>query len=432
MSNQQKYLFLFLTLIMLACPESEDEEFNDSDVNQESQIRLINAFPGIIFNRPLDIQNADDETDRLYVVEQRGMIHVFENDPFVVDTSVFLDIRDRVFFDGRQRGMFGMAFHPNYENNRFFYVFYLAQNPNRTVISRFEVMEDNLNRADPNSELVLLEIIHPDLLDSNTFHGGGRILFGPDGFLYIALGDAGPGPNTASNGQNTSTLFGSILRIDVDNPERDLNYGIPSDNPFASSNTGERREIFAYGFRNPFRFSFDPFTGLLWLGDVGESRFEEVNIVENGGNYGWDVTEGPSCNNPPTLCDMNRIRQPIWAYGRDSGASVIGGFVYRGSEFPDLFGAFILGDFTSGRIWAIRSDGINLLGVRELRVFDTFSIVSFGVDMSDELLVCSLDGNIYRFFRSSGLSNLLKIEKALSIYSLYLKSWLIPILMDTC
>jgi len=208
MTQKCKYSFALIIIIVLACSGSDDDTFDDSGGNQQSQFILVNAFPNISFDRPLDIQNAGDGTDRLFVVEQRGIIHVFENDPFVTDSSIFLDIRGSVFFDGSQRGMLGMAFHPDYEINGFFYVFYLAQNPNRTIISRLKARGDNPNQADASSEFILLEIIHPGVLvDPDAFHGGGRIAFGPDGLLYIALGDAGPGGDASSNGQNTSTLY---------------------------------------------------------------------------------------------------------------------------------------------------------------------------------------------------------------------------------
>ncbi len=231
------------------------------------------------------------------------------------------------------------------------------------------------------------------------FHGGGRIAFGPDGLLYIALGDAGPGGDASSNGQNTSTLFGSILRIDVDNPEGDLNYGIPPDNPFASNNNGDREEIFAYGFRNPFRFSFDFLTGLLWLGDVGEFTFEEVNIINNGGNYGWDIMEGTDCHDPPMLCDRSGLLLPVVAYSRNLGGSVIGGHVYRGSTIPELVGSFIYGDFSSGIVWALLFNGIDPTVNTEILRFDPFSLVSFGIDENNEIFVCSLDGSIYTLIR---------------------------------
>ncbi|MDA2918419.1 PQQ-dependent sugar dehydrogenase [Desulfobacterota bacterium AH_259_B03_O07] len=400
MTQKCKYSFALIIIIVLACSGSDDDTFDDSGGNQQSQFILVNAFPNISFDRPLDIQNAGDGTDRLFVVEQRGIIHVFENDPFVTDSSIFLDIRGSVFFDGSQRGMLGMAFHPDYEINGFFYVFYLAQNPNRTIISRFKARGDNPNQADASSEFILLEIIHPGVLvDPDAFHGGGRIAFGPDGLLYIALGDAGPGGDASSNGQNTSTLFGSILRIDVDNPEGDLNYGIPPDNPFASNNNGDREEIFAYGFRNPFRFSFDFLTGLLWLGDVGEFTFEEVNIINNGGNYGWDIMEGTDCHDPPMLCDRSGLLLPVLAYSRNLGGSVIGGHVYRGSTIPELVGSFIYGDFLSGIVWALLFNGIDPTVNTEILRFDPFSLVSFGIDENNEIFVCSLDGSIYTLIR---------------------------------
>lgn len=219
---------------------------------------------------------------------------------------------------------------------------------------------------------------------------------GPDGYLYISLGIT----TSITNGQDTSNLFGSILRIDVDNPQNGLIYSIPPDNPFFSNNEGKREEIFAYGLRNPFRFSFDSETGLLWAGDVGEHRFEEIDIIEKGGNFGWDIMEGTSCFNPEFGCDMTGLQMPIWAYPRNEGVTIIGGFVYRGSEFPELLGSYVYADFGSGRVWALSVDENNQpINNDELLQFDTFTIVSFGVDEDNELLICSFDGRIYRLAR---------------------------------
>lgn len=222
---------------------------------------------------------------------------------------------------------------------------------------------------------------------------------GPDGYLYIALGVTGP----AMNGQDTSNLFGSILRIDVDNPQNDLNYSIPADNPFFANNVGKREEIFAYGLRNPFRFSFDSETGLIWAGDVGERGAEEVDIIENGGNYGWNIMEGTMCHEPQFGCDMTGLEMPVWTYSRNLGITIIGGFVYRGSELPELFGSYIYADFGSGRVWALSVDQDNQpMSNTELLQFNAFSIVSFGVDEDNELLICSFDGRIYRLARIEG------------------------------
>ncbi len=389
---------LIVLLIAFSCTDSADDSGSSAGVDQESSFTLVPAFPNISFDRPLDIQSPGDGSGRLFVAEQRGVIHVFEHNPAVSGTNIFLDIRDRVFFDGDQRGILGFTFHRDYENNGYFYVFYIAERPQRTVISRFSVSDVDPGQADSGTELILLEIDHAPRLVPGTCICGGQMSMGPDGYLYVALGVSGP----ASNGQDTANLFGSILRIDVNNPQNDLNYSIPQDNPFFGNNEGIREEIFAYGLRNPFRFSFDPETGLLWAGDVGERGAEEVNIIENGGNYGWNIMEGTMCHEPEFGCDMTGLQVPVWTYGRNEGITIIGGFVYRGSEFPELIGSYIYADFGSGRVWALSVDE-NSLPVEntELLQFDPFSIVSFGVDEDEELLICSFDGRIYRLARSS-------------------------------
>ena len=387
---------LIIFIIALSCTESGDESGSSSGVDQGGIFTLVNAFPNISFDRPLDIQNAGDGTGRLFVAEQRGVIHVIDNDPSITETKVFLDIRDRVFFDGDQRGILGFTFHRDYGINGFFYVFYIEENPQRTVVSRFSVSDADPNQADPESELILLEIDHPLRVEPGTCICGGQMSMGPDGYLYIALGVSGP----ASNGQDTSNLFGSILRIDVDSPQNGLNYSIPPDNPFFSNNDGNRAEIFAYGLRNPFRFSFDSETGLLWAGDVGDHGAEEVDIVENGGNYGWNIMEGTMCHEPQFGCDVTGLQMPIWAYPRNEGVTIIGGSVYRGTKFPELFGSYIYADFGSGRVWTLSVDeNSQATNNSELLQFDPFRIVSFGVDEDNELLICSFDGRIYRLAR---------------------------------
>jgi glucose/arabinose dehydrogenase len=389
---------LIICLIALSCTDSGDES-GSSGVDQQGMFTLVNAFPNISFDRPLDIQDAGDGTGRLFVAEQRGVIRVIEKDADTGETKTkaFLDITDRVYFDQNQRGILGFTFHRNYEINGFFYVFYIAEKPQRTVISRFTVSSADQDQADPGSELILFELNHDPRVEFGTCHCGGRMSMGPDGYLYIALGVSG----SASNSQDTANLFGSILRIDVDNPQNGLNYSIPPGNPFFSNNEGKREEIFAYGLRNPFRFSFDSETGLLWVGDVGEHRFEEVDIIESGGNYGWDIMEGTSCFNPEFRCDMTGLQLPTWTYFRDEGSTIIGGIVYRGSELPELFGSYIYADFGSGRVWALSVDENNQpTNNVELLHFDPFRIVSFGVDEDSELLICSFDGRIYRLARS--------------------------------
>ncbi len=358
----------------------------------QAQLEIEVAFANLQFTRPVDLQHAGDGSDRLFVVEQAGVIQVFANDPSVASASVFLDIEeDRVDDRDDEEGLLGLAFHPDFANNGFFYVDYTASNPSRTVIARYQVDPNDPNRADRDSEVIVLETGQPA-----GNHNGGQIAFGPDGFLYIALGDGGGGGDTFGNGQNPSTLLGSILRIDVDNPSNDRNYGIPADNPFVGNTQGFQEEIYAYGLRNPWRFSFDPETGRLWTGDVGQRSFEEIDIVENGGNYGWNTMEGLHCFSPSSGCNQSGLELPVVEYGRSEGRSVTGGYVYRGPGVPELIGQYIYGDYLSGRIWALEYDGQQL--VQNVELLDTsLLIASFGVDENNELYICAFDGRIHRF-----------------------------------
>lgn len=372
----------------------------------ENQFDLINAFPTLSFERPLDIQNSGDGTNRLFIVEQRGTIQVINNIANNAQNNIelknldatsqtFLDIQDRVNFNENELGLLGLTFHPNYENNGVFYVNYTAHNPRRSIISQFSVSTQNPNQADENSEVVLLEIPQPQ-----PNHNGGQLVFGPnDGFLYISMGDGGPPSGLDGTSQDFTNLLGSIIRIDVDNKQGQLNYGIPSDNPFAGNNMGLREEIYAAGLRNPWRLAFDEVTGTLWAGDVGESTREEINIIENGKNYGWPITEGSLCFDPPSGCDFTGLELPIYEYGRNQGGSVIGGIVYYGNEFPELTGLYVYSDFVSGRTWALEHDGTGVLDNTQILLFNPFSIVAFGIDEQGEPYVASFDGNIYRLFR---------------------------------
>lgn len=366
-------------------------------------IRLIDAFPGVTFESPVDIQNAGDGSGRLFVVEQRGVIMAITPSgtnanatsgagvPRQEEPAVFLDISDRVLFDGGERGLLGLAFHPDFADNGFFYVNYNADNPNRTVISRFRVRDDNPQTADPDSEVILLEFNQ-----STSIHKGGQLAFGPDdGFLYIAVGDGGTGGDTA---QDLTDLLGSILRIDVDGTEEGKNYAIPPGNPFAGNTSGFREEIFAYGFRNPWRLGFDSENGRLFAGDVGEGAREEIDVVESGKNYGWNTMEGSLCFSPPAGCNTAGLELPIYEYGRDLGGTVIVGPVYRGA-IPELSGKLVYGDFLSGTIWALRYDGSSVTENSEITEADLFTLSSFGRDEAGELYVCSLDGVIYKIVK---------------------------------
>lgn len=356
------------------------------------QIELQQAFPALSFTRPVDLQHPGDGTNRLFVVEQRGVISVFENDPASASKTTFLDIQDRVDDSSNEEGLLGLAFHPDYENNGYFYVNYTATGPDRTLISRFKVSANDPNMAEPDSEVVIITIPKPF---SN--HNAGQLAFGPnDGYLYITTGDGGSGGDPQGNGQNRQTLLGSILRIDVNSTAPGLNYSIPPTNPFVGNTQGYREEIYAWGVRNPWRMSFDPVTGWLWAADVGQNAYEEIDIIENGKNYGWNIMEGNHCYNPPTGCNTAGLTLPVWEYSHNLGNSVTGGYVYRGPGVPELVGKYIYADFGSGRIWALEYDGVNP-AVNNQLIDTSLLIASFGVDQNQELYICAFDGKIYRF-----------------------------------
>ncbi len=360
-------------------------------LNVYAQVQVEVAFPNLSFKNPTDLQDPKDETDRLFVLEQRGIMYVFENDSQVKKKKVFLDIRDRVNDRGAEEGLLGLVFHPDFKNNGFFYVNYTATDPKRTVIARFHVDQTDSDSADKGSEFIILQFSQPF---SN--HNGGQITFGPDGFLYIATGDGGWAGDPFENGQSLNILLGKILRIDVDNPSGTNAYGIPPGNPFAGNTSGFREEIYAYGLRNPWRFSFDPETGWLWVADVGQERYEEIDIVEKGKNYGWNIMEGLHCFKPPSGCDTTGLELPIWEYDHSQGESITGGFVYRGRGVPELTGLYIYSDFISGRIWSLKYDGSGQ-PVNDLLLNTSLTISSFGIDKENELYILSFDGKIYRF-----------------------------------
>ena len=350
------------------------------------------AFPNITFQRMVLLTHAGDGTNRLFLVLQPGRILVFPNDKNVSNPEVFLDIQNLVSDVGEEEGLLGLAFDPEYATNGLFYVYYTAANPRRSVVARFSAHLDSPNRADPDSQRVILEVGQPF-----PNHNGGNILFGPDGYLYIGLGDGGGAGDPQGNGQNRGTLRGSVLRIDPSTRGKDRNYSIPPDNPFVGA-TGFREEIFAYGLRNPWRFSFDRQTGRLWAGDVGQDSFEEVDIILPGRNYGWNIMEGLHCY-PPRVsgCDQRGMEPPVTEYSLTQGnCAIIGGYVYRGTRLLPLYGAYIYGDYCSCRIWALFYDGGRVME-NVLLLDSTHKLSSFGEDQAGEMYVLSFDdGRIYR------------------------------------
>jgi glucose/arabinose dehydrogenase len=355
-------------------------------------MRLERAFPNVSFLRTVHLAYPNDGARRLFLVLQPGRIMVFPSDDAAASASLFLDIQDRVNSRGEEEGLLGLAFDPGYRLNGYFYVNYTAASPRRSVISRFSVSPPAPDRADAGSELVLLEVLQP-----YSNHNGGSLAFGPDGYLYIGLGDGGARGDPHGHGQNRATLLGSILRIDVRGATPAKPYTIPRDNPFVGEGGGVREEILAYGLRNPWRFSFDRATGELWAGDVGQDDYEEIDLIKPGRNYGWNITEGFHCY-PPAVrtCRQAGLELPIVEYPLTAGdCAVIGGYVYRGARLPFLYGAYVYGDFCSGRIWALRYDGSRVTEHRELAA-SSLPIAAFGEEPEGEIYILSFDRRMYR------------------------------------
>ena len=287
-----------------------------------------------------------------------------------------------------------MAFDPAYKSNGYFYIYYSTASPRRSVVSRFSVSQTDPNVADPDSEFAIMEIPQPF-----GIHNGGQLAFWPDGYLYIGLGDGGSGGDPSGNGQTPGTLLGTILRIDVGGVSDDKNYRIPPDNPFVAV-AGARDEIWAYGLRNPWRFSFDSSNGSLWVGDVGQNRWEEIDVVKKGLNYGWNVMEGRHCFSPSLNCSTTGLEPPVTEHPSERPYSVTGGYVYRGPDIASLLGAYVYGDFCSGKIWGLRYEGESVTEFM-LLVDSGLSITSFGQD---------LDGNLYVLSRNEGIYYLVPSE----------------------
>jgi len=352
-------------------------------------IHVERAFPNLDFQRLTNMAQPDDDQNHIFITEQPGRIRVFPDNPQATEAKVFLDIRGRVSESANEEGLLGLAFDPKYSANGYFYVYYSAASPRRSMVSRFSVSQSDPAVADPGSETVILEIPQP--FDN---HNGGQLAFGPDGYLYIGLGDGGSGGDPLGNGQNIGTILGAILRIDVESVSEDSrSYTIPPDNPFVGVE-GAREEIWAYGLRNPWRFSFDMEMGFLWTGDVGQNRWEEIDVVEKGLNYGWNTMEGSHCFLPSTDCDTTSLELPVAEYARDEDCSITGGYVYRGGDIPWLVGAYVYSDFCSGRIWYLRYDGISVTE-QALLVDSDLSITSFGQDLEGTLYVLSRNEGIY-------------------------------------
>ncbi len=354
-------------------------------------LRPERAFPRLVFRRPVFLTHAGDGTGRLFVIEQDGRIRVFENRYNVETAGVFLNLRKVVRRRHNEEGLLGLAFHPDYATNGRLYVCYSASDPRRDVLSEFTVDSEDPDKADRASERVIMEIPQP-----YGNHNGATVLFGPDGYLYLSFGDGGAANDPLGSGQDLSTLLGTILRIDVDRRDGKQPYAIPKDNPFVNR-AGARPEIWAYGLRNPWRMAFDPVTGQLWAGDVGQNKWEEIDLIERGGNYGWNIREGAHSFKDAEPPNQDPLIDPVIEYpqraGREIiGLSVTGGHVYRGSATPALYGAYVYGDYVTGRIWALRYDDGRVIMHREVYTpKPVIYIASFGEDEAGELYICGFD-----------------------------------------
>jgi len=374
-----------------------------------AQYKLVPAFPGLtVFNKPIEMVHADDGTNRLFILQQGGIINVINNSPSVTDKKIFLNLTAKVSQggEGSEIGLLGIAFHPDYENNRYFYVDYTFDSASAywSRISRYTASSSNPDSALPSSERILLTQSQP-----YSNHNGGKIAFGPDGFLYISFGDGGSGGDPFGNGQNRSTLLGKILRINIDSAGGGKQYSIPVTNPYYGNGSGYKEEIFSYGLRNVWKFSFDLPTGRLWAGDVGQGQYEEIDIIESAKNYGWNKMEGFHCYG---TCDTTGkgFTRPVYEYSHSLGLAITGGYVYRGSLLPGLTGKYIYADYSFGTVWALTYDGIN--PTTNLLLQDTnFAISSFGVDQNNEIYACrysTSNGRIYKLVNTTNAALILK------------------------
>ncbi|MGE0405735.1 MAG: sorbosone dehydrogenase family protein [Candidatus Korobacteraceae bacterium] len=368
-----------LLLSAAACAGSSQDDDNDAPPTDElPAVTLTSLVSGL--SSPLDLQDPRDGSGRLFVVEQAGRVRIIQNG--ILLSTPFLDISSKLL-SGGERGLLGLVFHPSFPQNPRFYVNYTREPDGATVIAEYRV-SGNANIAD-TTERQLLVVSQP-----YANHNGGQLAFGTDGFLYIGLGDGGGGG--LDNAQNRNVLLGKMLRIDVNTTSAGKQYGIPSDNPFLDGSGAP--EVWAYGLRNPWRFSFDRQTSRLFVADVGQSAWEEINLLERAGNYGWNTMEGAHCYEPAQGCNMTGLRLPIAEYGRSEGQAVTGGYVYRGSALPGLAGAYVFGDFLSGTIWVLQPDGFNWR--RRQLLTTTRRISSFGQDSAGEIYIVDHSGSILR------------------------------------
>ena len=376
MTRKAAFVFLFLFLFFISAAHA--------------QIRIVKVAGNLV--RPVDIAVPGDGTGRLFFVLQNGKIVIYDGTGVL--STPFLDITSSVSCCG-ERGLLSLAFHPSYKTNGFFYIYYTATNGD-VVIARYKVSATNPNVARSGSKLVLLTVAHSQFGN----HNGGKLAFGPDGFLYISIGDGGSGGDPNNNGQNLGKLLGKLLRINVDSGTP---YSIPATNPFIGT-AGAKKEIWAFGLRNPWRTSFDRNTGNLYTADVGQNQYEEINFQSRssagGENYGWRKMEGKHCYNPTTGCNNGTLKLPALEYNHSAGCSITGGYVYRGAQIPAIAGMFLYSDYCNGTIRGAKK--VSGVWTTTPLLTTSHNISTFGQDESGELYIADHDattGAIYRIVK---------------------------------
>src|SRR5262245_64953983 len=393
---------------------------------QPVPVKIDRAFPQLQIPRPIFATYPPDGSNRLTVISQYGKVLIFPNDPRVEEPKELLDIHNKVVYkdNENEEGLLGLAFHPKFKENGEFFLYYTTKDApvignggapspsaaHTSVLARVRMSADS-NRADPGS----LEEVFRTPTKPDWNHNGGTMEFGPDGYLYIAIGDGGAANDPYAHGQDLSTVLGKVLRIDVDqkDPPRGRrpgkNYSVPQDNPFVDA-PGAAPEIWALGLRNIWRMSFDRVTKKLWAGEVGQDTWEEINIIERGGNYGWNVREafhpfvarqGPKAGPPPEKM-MGTLIEPVFEYHHSIGKSITGGYVYRGKQVPELFGAYLFADYVSGQVYALRYDDVSgkVAAVQPIEP-KGLGVFSFGEDEAGEVYFMTTQGYLYRFRSAS-------------------------------
>ncbi len=366
-------------------------------------VKVVEAYPNLRIERPIEVTGAGDGSGRLFIASQFGKIYFIDQaDTEVSEPALFMDIQDAVVYKDRENeeGFLGLAFHPKFSQNGYFFVYYTTtERPHVSILSRFQVSAADPNQGDPGSEVELMRIQQPF-----WNHNGGTLVFGPDGYLYVGLGDGGKANDPLQSGQDLSKLLGSILRIDVDKTSDQRAYGIPADNPLVGKR-GVWPEIYAWGVRNIWRMSFDRETGLLWAADVGQNDWEEINLIRRGGNYGWSLREaahsftlGGSKGSGP----REDLIDPLVEYPHTDawGKSVTGGAVYRGKKTPILNGYYLYGDYVSGFLWALKYDPDQKVVTENRPIkWQNLPVFTFGQTDDGEVLMTTMTagGRIYRF-----------------------------------